>query len=85
MGASESTLASSQRPPDEITTISKQSESVDPILEKLKSLRITRPILTAQPKEETSLTDILVRKPSSSSAPGKSWDCSCFVYVLTLV
>uniref|UniRef100_A0A2P2JKA7 Uncharacterized protein n=1 Tax=Rhizophora mucronata TaxID=61149 RepID=A0A2P2JKA7_RHIMU len=69
MGASESTLASSQRPPDEITTISKQSESVDPILEKLKSLRITRPILTAQPKEETSLTDILVRKPSSSSAP----------------
>ncbi|PQQ14976.1 uncharacterized protein Pyn_09116 [Prunus yedoensis var. nudiflora] len=53
MGASESTLSSSQRPADEITTVSERSEIADPVLEKLKSLKI--------------LDDILVRKPSSSS------------------
>ncbi|XP_031258473.1 uncharacterized protein LOC116116552 isoform X2 [Pistacia vera] len=71
MGASESTLSSS-RPPrsvDQITTVSKRSESVDPILEKLKALKITTPILTSPPTEG-SLTDILVRKPSSSSTSG---------------
>ncbi|KAK6237364.1 hypothetical protein QUC31_002833 [Theobroma cacao] len=68
MGASESALSgSSPSPADQITTISQRSETVDPILEKLKSLKITSPILTTPPTEG-SLTDILVRKPSSSSA-----------------
>ncbi|KAH0971128.1 hypothetical protein GBA52_023284 [Prunus armeniaca] len=66
MGASESTLSSSQRPADEITTVSERSEVADPVLEKLKSLKISTPILTSPPAEG-SLTDILVRKPSSSS------------------
>ncbi|XP_052878826.1 uncharacterized protein LOC108479882 isoform X2 [Gossypium arboreum] len=57
MGASESSLAA----------YSLRSETVDPILEKLKSLRITSPILTTPPTDG-SLTDILVRRPSSSSS-----------------
>ncbi|XP_034932959.1 uncharacterized protein [Populus alba] len=69
MGASESSLSSSQKMTDEITTVTERSEALDPILEKLKSLTITRPILTSTPKEEGSLNDILVRKASSSSAP----------------
>ncbi|XP_059438369.1 uncharacterized protein LOC132171145 isoform X2 [Corylus avellana] len=67
MGASDSTLSSSQLA-DEISTVSEQSEIADPILETLKSLKVTAPILTAPPAE-SSLTDILVRKPSSSSVP----------------
>ncbi|XVF18003.1 hypothetical protein REPUB_Repub10bG0174100 [Reevesia pubescens] len=69
MGASESALSGSSpsSAADQITTISQRSETVDPILEKLKSLKITSPILTTPPTEG-SLTDILVRKPSSSSA-----------------
>ncbi|KAJ8764336.1 hypothetical protein K2173_006076 [Erythroxylum novogranatense] len=67
MGASESALSNSRRPADQITTVSERAETVDPILERLKSLQITRPILTTPPKEETSLTDILVRKPTSSA------------------
>ncbi|BBH08006.1 hypothetical protein Prudu_020083 [Prunus dulcis] len=51
---------------DEITTVSERSEVADPVLEKLKSLKISTPILTSPPAEG-SLTDILVRKPSSSS------------------
>ncbi|GMI86371.1 hypothetical protein like AT5G66290 [Hibiscus trionum] len=67
MGASESVLSGSlSSSADEITTISKRTETVDPILEKLKSLKITSPILTTPPTEG-SLTDILVRKASSSS------------------
>ncbi|XP_030532608.2 LOW QUALITY PROTEIN: uncharacterized protein LOC115742457 [Rhodamnia argentea] len=69
MGTSESTLSGSQRPADEITTVSERLEGVDPVLEKLKSLKIAPPILTS-PLSESSLTDILVRKPPSSSAPG---------------
>ncbi|KAG5241127.1 hypothetical protein OIU76_024329 [Salix suchowensis] len=69
MGASESSLSSSQQMIDEITTVTERSEALDPVLEKLKSLKITRPILTSPLKEEGSLTDILVRKASSSSAP----------------
>ncbi|KAL3716187.1 hypothetical protein ACJRO7_007880 [Eucalyptus globulus] len=69
MGTSESTLSGSQRPADEITTVSERPEGVDPVLEKLRSLKITPPILTSLPSEG-SLTDILVRKPPSSSAPG---------------
>ncbi|OAY57516.1 uncharacterized protein LOC110609214 [Manihot esculenta] len=69
MGASESALSSSQQAlADEITTVSERSQGVDPILERLKSLQISRPILTSPPTEEGSLTDILIRKPSSSSA-----------------
>ncbi|KAL4378003.1 hypothetical protein GQ457_02G013830 [Hibiscus cannabinus] len=68
MGASESVLSGSlSSSADQITTISKRSETVDPVLEKLKSLKITSPILTTPPTEG-SLTDILVRKPPSSSA-----------------
>ncbi|KAK2631040.1 hypothetical protein EUGRSUZ_L03507 [Eucalyptus grandis] len=69
MGTSESTLSGSRRPADEITTISERPEGVDPVLEKLRSLKITPPILTSLPSE-SSLPDILVRKPPSSSAPG---------------
>ncbi|KAJ6739946.1 hypothetical protein OIU79_000157 [Salix purpurea] len=58
MGASESSLSSSQQMIDEITTVTERSEALDPVLEKLKSLKI-----------RDSLTDILVRKASSSSAP----------------
>ncbi|KAF8405343.1 hypothetical protein HHK36_010247 [Tetracentron sinense] len=64
----ESTLSSSQLV-DEITTVSVRAEGVDPLLERLKSLIIATPILTSPPTE-SSLTDILVRKPSSSSVPG---------------
>ncbi|KAK4262086.1 hypothetical protein QN277_027694 [Acacia crassicarpa] len=67
MGASESTFSNSRGPDDKITTVSERSEAADPILEKLKSLKITSPILTSPPAEG-SLTDILLRKPSSSSA-----------------
>ncbi|XP_073309578.1 uncharacterized protein [Primulina huaijiensis] len=72
MGGSESTLTSSQGKnlDDEITTVSDRTEVRDPILEKLKSLKITAPILTSAPPGESSLTDILVRKPSSSSTSG---------------
>ncbi|KAH1223994.1 hypothetical protein GmHk_11G031333 [Glycine max] len=66
MGASESTPSSRQTPDDKITTITERLEASDPILERLKSLKITPPILTSPPTEGT-LTDILVRKPSSSS------------------
>lgn len=75
MGLSESTLSGSgsgsgsQRLDDGITTVSERSEGVDPILEKLKTLKITNPILTSSPAE-TSLTDILIRKASTSSKPG---------------
>ncbi|KAK9948446.1 hypothetical protein M0R45_004019 [Rubus argutus] len=51
MGASESTLSSSQsRPADEITTVSELSEVADPILERLKSFKISTPLLTSPPK-----------------------------------
>lgn len=69
MGSSESTLSTSPRPDDEITTVSDRTEGVDPIMERLRSLKIATPILTSVPVE-SSLTDILVRKPSSSSNSG---------------
>ncbi|CAI9754224.1 unnamed protein product [Fraxinus pennsylvanica] len=74
MGASESSLLGSQfnlgkNPDDGITTVSERTQGVDPILERLQSLKITTPILTSAPTE-SSLTDILVRKPSSSSTSG---------------
>ncbi|CAA2963515.1 Hypothetical predicted protein [Olea europaea subsp. europaea] len=74
MGASESSLLGSQfnfgkNPDDGITTVSEPTQDVDPILERLQSLKITTPILTSAPTE-SSLTEILVRKPSSSSTSG---------------
>ncbi|KAL1815562.1 hypothetical protein ACET3Z_018136 [Daucus carota] len=64
MGASESSLL--QRSGDEITVVSERSESIDPVLERLRSLQIANPILESLPAER-SLTDILVRKPLLSS------------------
>nr|GMD49146.1 E3 ubiquitin-protein ligase BRE1-like [Ipomoea batatas] len=69
MGASESILSSSQRPVDEITTVSERVEGVDPVLERLRSLQISKPILTS-PLAESSLTDILVRKTPYASNSG---------------
>ncbi|KAK2990697.1 hypothetical protein RJ640_001797, partial [Escallonia rubra] len=59
-----------KKPDEEITTVSERSESVDPIIERLRSLKIATPILTLPPPGESSLTDILVRKASSSSNSG---------------
>ncbi|KAI3669498.1 hypothetical protein L6452_40734 [Arctium lappa] len=69
MGSSESTLSSSQKGEDGITIVSERLETVDPLLEKLKSLRIATPILTSKPTE-SGFADILVRKPQSSSDTG---------------
>ncbi|GAB2279472.1 hypothetical protein Dimus_014111 [Dionaea muscipula] len=69
MGASESSLLTSLRPEDQITTVYQRVEGVDPVLERLKSLEIATPLLTVPPTE-SSLTDLLVRKPSSSSVQG---------------
>ncbi|KAG6394432.1 hypothetical protein SASPL_145016 [Salvia splendens] len=69
MGASESSLTSSRISEDGITTVLERAEGVDPILERLKSLKITTPILASAPPEST-LTDILVRKPFSSTTSG---------------
>ncbi|PIN10445.1 hypothetical protein CDL12_16967 [Handroanthus impetiginosus] len=70
MGASESSLSSSRNnPEDGITTVAERAQGVDPILERLQSLKPTKPILTSVPAE-SSLTDILVRKPFSSSTSG---------------
>ncbi|CAH1413649.1 unnamed protein product [Lactuca virosa] len=68
MGSSESTLSSSQlQIEDGITTVSERFEDVDPMLEKLRSLKIATPILTST-STESRLTDILVRKPSTSDS-----------------
>lgn len=69
MGSSESTLLPSQKSDDGITTVSERFEDVDPVLEKLRSLQIASPILTSE-STESSLTDILVRKPSTASTTG---------------
>ncbi|KAL2241193.1 uncharacterized protein LOC105178137 isoform X2 [Sesamum indicum] len=69
MGASESSLTGSQNPEDGITTVSERTQGLEPILQRLQSLEITKPLLTSAPAEG-SLTDILVRKPSSSSTAG---------------
>ncbi|KAG2243915.1 hypothetical protein Bca4012_067887 [Brassica carinata] len=75
MGASDSTLLGAQenRGGDVITTISQRSERVDPVLESLKSLTVSRPILKSAPPTESSLTDILVRKALSSSSSSSSY------------
>ncbi|KAJ8647946.1 hypothetical protein MRB53_000969 [Persea americana] len=85
MGTAESTLNSttSQQPVDEITTVSERTESVDPILEKLRSLKITTPILKSLP-EDNSLTDILVRKPASSSVVAGTLDPNVLLELFTV-
>ncbi|KAF5762411.1 hypothetical protein HanXRQr2_Chr16g0776391 [Helianthus annuus] len=69
MGSSESTLINSQNSEEDgITTVSERIKDVDPVLQKLSSLTIASPILTTSASTtESSLTDILVRKPSTSS------------------
>ncbi|KAG5241118.1 E3 ubiquitin-protein ligase [Salix suchowensis] len=69
MGASESSLSSSQQMIDEITTVTERSEALDPVLGEAQIPQDYKAILTSPLKEEGSLTDILVRKASSSSAP----------------
>ncbi|KAK3149480.1 hypothetical protein QOZ80_3AG0217960 [Eleusine coracana subsp. coracana] len=79
MGASESLL--SKLPPqqsrpqwaDEITTVSegrRDDTDADPLLRRIQSLTIAPPLLSGQSESEaeSSLTDILVRKPSDSSS-----------------
>ncbi|RWR79187.1 hypothetical protein CKAN_00775000 [Cinnamomum micranthum f. kanehirae] len=85
MGTAESTLnsTSSQQPIDEITTVSERTESVDPILEKLRSLKITTPILKSLP-EDNSLTDILVRKPASPSVVAGTLDPNVLLELFTV-
>ncbi|URE02060.1 hypothetical protein MUK42_19846 [Musa troglodytarum] len=69
MGASESLLPVHRHQPiDEITTVSQRIEGVDPLLERVEALKIATPLLTSPPPSESSLSDILVRKPSSSSS-----------------
>ncbi|KAL5985902.1 hypothetical protein ACLOJK_027892 [Asimina triloba] len=78
MGTAESTLAQQQQlataADDRITTVSERTEAVDPILQRLQSLKIAAPILKSPPPDsgESSLTDILVRKPSFSSYASSS-------------
>ncbi|XP_020598342.1 uncharacterized protein LOC110037937 isoform X2 [Phalaenopsis equestris] len=69
MGASESVISKLQQQPtiDQVTTVSERKEDTDPILERIQALKIATPLLSSQPSSEGSLTDILVRKPSSSS------------------
>ncbi|KAF8104507.1 hypothetical protein N665_0171s0015 [Sinapis alba] len=76
MGASDSTLLGGAQENrggggDVITTISQRSEKADPILDNLKSLTVSSPILKSAPPRESSLTDILVRKALSSSSSSK--------------
>ncbi|XP_062212268.1 uncharacterized protein LOC133913210 [Phragmites australis] len=79
MGASESLLsrqpALQPRPPwaDEITTVSegrRDDADADPLIRRIRSLTIAPPLLSGQSESEaeSSLTDILVRKPSTSSS-----------------
>ncbi|TVU45280.1 hypothetical protein EJB05_04762 [Eragrostis curvula] len=81
MGASESILSKQPpqqpRPPwaDEITTVSegrRDDADADPLLRRIRSLTIAPPLLSGQSESEaeSSLTDILVRKPSTSSSAG---------------
>ncbi|CAD5171497.1 uncharacterized protein LOC135612729 isoform X1 [Musa acuminata AAA Group] len=69
MGASESLLpVHHHQRIDEITTVSQRIEGVDPLVERVEALKIATPLLTSPPPSESSLSDILVRKPSSSSS-----------------
>nr|CAD1843592.1 unnamed protein product [Ananas comosus var. bracteatus] len=81
MGASESLLSTKpqqqqqqqQQSPqlvDEITTVSERVEGVDPIVERIKTLKIATPLLKSPPPSESSFADILMRKPSNSSVSG---------------
>ncbi|CDY64589.1 BnaA06g38940D [Brassica napus] len=69
---------------DVITTISQRSERVDPDLENLKSLAVSRPILKSAPPRESSLTDILVRKALSSSSSAYTVDPQILVELFSI-
>ncbi|KAJ0239005.1 Uncharacterized protein HA466_0235260 [Hirschfeldia incana] len=87
MGASDSTLLGAQENRgggDVITTISQRSEKVDPILDNLKSLTVSSPILKSAPPRESSLTDILVRKALSSSSSKDSVDPQILVELFSI-
>ncbi|KAF3564701.1 hypothetical protein DY000_02011817 [Brassica cretica] len=86
MGASDSTLLGGQEKGggDVITTISQRCERVDPILENLKSLTISRPIPKTAPPTESSLTDILVRKALSSSSSSYTVDPQILVELFSI-
>ncbi|KAG2535559.1 hypothetical protein PVAP13_9NG123500 [Panicum virgatum] len=77
MGQSESLLSRQQPRPqwaDEITTVSegrRDDADADPLVRRIRSLTIAPPLLSSQSESEaesSSLTDILVWKPSTSSA-----------------
>ncbi|WZZ12683.1 hypothetical protein YC2023_105772 [Brassica napus] len=57
MGASDSTILGAQEKGggDVISTISQRSERVDPVLENLKSLAVSRPILKSAPPRENTV------------------------------
>ncbi|CAF2163916.1 hypothetical protein IGI04_027095 [Brassica rapa subsp. trilocularis] len=87
MGASDSTLLGAQENRgggDVITTISQRSEKVDPILDNLKSLTVSSPILKSAPPRESSLTDILVRKALSSSSSKDTVDPQILVELFSI-
>ncbi|XP_009103535.1 uncharacterized protein LOC103829611 isoform X1 [Brassica rapa] len=87
MGASDSTLLGAQENRgggDVITTISQRSEKVDPILDNLKSLTVSSPILKSAPPRESSLTDILVRKALSSSSSKDTVDPKILVELFSI-
>ncbi|KAL0721707.1 hypothetical protein Bca4012_036306 [Brassica carinata] len=88
MGASDSTLLGAQENRggggDVITTISQRSEKVDPILDNLKSLTVSRPILKSVPPRESSLTDILVRKALSTSSSKDTVDPQILVELFSI-
>lgn len=87
MGASDSTLLGGQENRgggDVITTISQRSEKVDPILDNLKSLTVSRPILKSAAPRESSLTDILVRKALSSSSSKDTVDPQILVELFSI-
>ncbi|KAL6843490.1 hypothetical protein ACP4OV_026552 [Aristida adscensionis] len=78
MGASESLLSRQpQQPPppwaDEITTVSegrRDAADADPLVRRIRALTIAPPLLSGQSESEgeSSLTDILVRKPSAAAS-----------------
>ncbi|PIA28102.1 hypothetical protein AQUCO_07200019v1 [Aquilegia coerulea] len=70
--SSSSSVAPAQQPriDDEITTVTKRKQGVDPLLQRFNSLQITPPILTtcSPSPTEGSFTDILIKKSTSTSS-----------------
>ncbi|KAJ3679832.1 hypothetical protein LUZ60_016110 [Juncus effusus] len=90
MGASESSFLSKQSPAqqsqfvDEITTVSERIQGVDPLVERIRALKIATPLLKSSPQSETSLTDILLKKPSSSSSVAGSLNPNVFLELFSI-